>query len=352
LTVNHRARRYLAAVLAGLLAATLLYSAPAAASRSTEWSSRAEAAIADFAAIDAANPVNNVNAYAYMAAAIARLHGWSDPRVADYLNDVYALVNPDGGYGLNFAYDALANGTTNPADTSYLITVADHVGQPLIEGYKAGVVPYAKVKSLVDLVMAWPQINYNTAYGKCLAYSRHANDNVVYGCVHNADVAAARFLYDASNAGVGATGLNKLVVDITRRETFAYIPGPITVYGVSYTAWWRFMDTTSMSDTDHNSYIAYALYPLVVPITAEVAVNHMNNALADNSMAPVAHLRLTGLPARPGAMHPTEPTTWWCVLGDQWLPELDAYTAAAVTAGDGRRLAQVAYYAAANSLAC
>lgn len=278
-------------------------------------------------------------AYSFMAAAVGRLHGWDDPRVATYLSNVYALQNPDGGYGLNFAYDWQGDGTVNPASTTYTITIAGHVGPVLLEGYKAGVVPPEKLTPLVSLLMTTPKIPYNQAYGKCIAYSRNANDVKAAYCAHNVNAVAGKFLLDLKDAGFDAGGLAKLVADITRLETYAYIPS---------TMWWRYVDTTSMNDTDHNSAEVEALYGLNFAIAREAAGNHMTNALADNSASPIAHMRLTSLPGgEPTTM--SGDTTVWCVLGDQWLTEFDTFVS---TATQHSRWAQAAYYASANALAC
>lgn len=313
-------------------------------SRSDGWRTRAQTAVAAFETVD--NGTEGAFAYAFMAQAIARLYGWDDPRVQPYLDRVYALRNPDGGWGLNYAYDALGNGTVNPPDTTYTVTLAGHVGPVLLDGYRAGVIPREDVKTIVDLLMSTPRISYNTQFGTCLAYSRNSNDTVTYGCVHNVNAGAGAFLLSADAANVGATGLQRLVVDITRRETYAYLP-TVTVNGVTRTAWWRYMDTTSLNDTDHNSYQAESMYVLAYPVGREAAYNHMTNTLADNSASPIAHMRLTGLPGGPASM--SGETTLWCELGDQWLAEYDAFVASELP---HQRYAQAAYYASANALAC
>lgn len=332
----NRWRRAIATLTAATLVAASLFPGPAAAvDRSTEWRSRAVAALDAFAAADDGN--QSAFSYAFVAQTVAWLYGWDDPRVDTYLAEVYERRNPDGGWGLNASHDWLGDGTVNPVDTTYTITIAGHVGPVLLEAHKAGKVPYVDVKSIVDLLMTSPRVTaYGTATGQCIAYSRSGNDSGF--CVHNVNASVAWFLVAADAAGVQATGLTLLVVDILRREVANYIPG---------TMWWKYRDTTSLNDADHNSYMGETLYDLIPKIGATVAWNHMTHEFADNAVSPLAHARLTSLAARPGHMHPSG-TTWWCVLGDDWMGEFDAFVA---TAPPGR-LAQAAYYAARASLAC
>jgi hypothetical protein len=242
------------------------------------------------------------------------------------------LQNPDGGYGLNYAWDALSDGTVNPAATTYTVTLAGHVGMPLLEGYRAGAVPPELVQQIVDLVVATPRID--TADGICLAYSHHANDSGPGNCVHNINAGAAAFLLEAQAAGFaisdGANGDN-LIAGITRREVAAYLPAERS---------WPYRDNRNdLQDTDHNSYSAESMYYLAPAIGRQVAYHHMKLELADNPMAPIAHLRLTSLPYRSGGPN-------WCKLGERWLGEAREF------ASVGDRLPQVAYYAARNAEVC
>lgn len=328
------------AALAGVLASLLLAGAGHASSRSDAWLVRAQAAIDAFAAGDNGN--EGAMAYAEAAGAIGNTYGWTDPRVQVYLNDVYALANPDGGYGLGYAYDFAGDGTVNPATTTYTVTLAGHVGPVLLAGYLHGVVPAAKVQTIVSLLMSTARIN--TPQGACIAYSRSANDNKPALCTHNANAGAGAFLLAANSAGIGQGGLMTLVVDITRRETGAYFPT-----GGPHPSWWHYLDTPSWNDSDHNSYDAESMYSLAYPVGRQAAWLHMTNAYADNAGSPLAHMRLTSLPAAPSSMSTTDPgTTVWCEFGDAWLSEFDAYVASTTVP----QLAVAAWYASRNALAC
>lgn len=322
-------------VSTSLLLTQVPSSANADSIRSETWRSLSITALNKFATLD--NGSNqSVMAYAYAAGASARLYGWRDSRTIRWLNEVYERTNPDGGWGLNRSYDAFGDGSTNPASTTYTITLAGHVGPVLLEGYRAGVVPRTKVQTIVNLLMTTRRID--TAAGSCIAYSRALADARPGYCVHNVNAAAGWFLQETVAVGIGASGLQKLVVNITRRE--------VSIYNAA-TMWWPYRDTTALGDTDHNSVSAEAIYRLAYPIGREVAYNHLTNLIA--STAPLAHMRLIGLPGGPGSMSGS--TTLWCVLGDRWIAEASAFIANPPDPA-GNRLAQAAWYATANMKQC
>lgn len=324
--------RRISASLAAALVAVFLCPLPGrAATRADQWRAIAEQALARAEQLD--NGAQRTSTYAAMAQGVWRLYGWQDPRIATLLTTIYSQVKPDGGYGINIAYDALSDGTTNPVDTTYTVTLAGHVGPLLLDGFKAGIVPREKVQSIVNLLWTTPRIAGSlTTYGQCVAYSRNANDAVSYGCVHNVNAGVARFLSDTIAAGITHSGAAALVVDLVRRETYAYRPS---------TDDWLYMDTRAVNDVDHNSYSAESMYQLVPPVGAEVAYQMMIKSY-DDPLAAVVYTRLTGLPETPGRA--------WCSLGDQWIPTVQAYLTA--QANDAGRQAQIAWYAAAAAQNC
>jgi hypothetical protein len=301
--------------------------------------------------------LQRTNTYAWALEAEFRLNGYDTDYGRQLLNKVYSQKKPDGGYGLPVAFDAFGDGTVNSADTTYTVTLAGHVGPPFLLGYQHGIDAViapdgttwslkAELKSIVSLLVATPHID--TAQGMCLAYSRNPNDTLSYGCVHNTSAGAARFLWDANAAGVGKGGLAALVEGITRREVYAYIVGPITVNGVTRTSWWRYMDTTSLNDCDHNSYDAESMYFLAPLIGQNSAWMHMNLACADNSSAPVAHFRLAALPAATGRVDPATGLPIWCILGDRWISEAQQFLDSATDLARVTQIAQGAVRVADN----
>lgn len=334
-----------------LLTLTLLPGPARAAdlTRAQQWHALAVDALARFRAQD--DGAQRTNTYAWALDAELRLNG-DTPYARTLLNKVYSQRKPDGGYGLPFAYDALGDGSINSPDTTYTVTLAGHVGPPFLLAAAMGIDTVtlpgggtwsvkAQIRSIVGLLMSTPHID--TAQGMCLAYSRNPNDTKSYGCIHNASAGAARFLVDANAAGYGRGGLAALAEGITRREVYAYIVGPITVGTVTRTNWWRYMDTTSLNDADHNSYNSESMYFLAPMIGQNSAWMHMNTAFTDNSNAPVAHFRLAALPAAPGRIDAAAGLPVWCILGDRWISEAQGFLAAAT---DLQRVTQVAQGAA------
>jgi len=327
-------------VVTALVVGLLPVSSVRAATRADQWEAVAVDAITAFEAADQGG--EEAHAYAYMAGAIARLYGWSDPRVQVYLDKVYALRKPDGGWGLNGAYDKFNDGTVNPATTTYTVTITDHVGLVLLDAYEQGLVPAADIATLVSLTMSTQTWTFSN--GQCTAYSRSSNDAISgtapanQRCVHNVNALAAWWLRKANAAGFVASGLNVRVQNITRHEVANYLVA---------TTWWPYRGTLQPNDSDHNSADAEAMYDLANPIGREVAYQMLTHTYTDNAMAPMAHLRLVGLPPAPGSM--SGATTLWCVLGDGWLTEVTLFVANAPTT---RSLAQAAYWASRNAKVC
>jgi hypothetical protein len=331
-------------LLAAVLTAAFLCPGPAAAAdRGDQWRALAVEALAAFEASDNVGDggTGNLKVMSYGLAfeASGRLRGFDDVRSQRYLAKVLSMKNPDGGYGLPFAYDLLGDGTVNPATTTYTVTLADHVGSPLLLGYLAGAVPKAEVQSIVNLIMSTPRID--TAQGQCIAYSRNPNDSVNYACVHNVNAGAARFLLEANSAGIGRAGLAALAEGVLRRETYAYLPASRN---------WRYADTQAMSDVDHQSYEAYSMYYLAPQLGSNVAYSLMNTDYSTSvslQQSAVVHARLTALPPGIGNIAPSPGASdRWCVMGDRWLPEVDAYIDALPSVESAAQIAQLTAKAA------
>lgn len=307
-------RRLVAIILA---LAVLLVPAPAQATPADI----AADAIAAFEAADSGT--EGPHAYAYMAAAVGYRYGWTDPRVVTYLAKLYSLRNPDGGWGLGTAWDAFQDGTTNPATTTYTVTLADHVGPVLLEAYQHGLVPAADVQAMVNLLMSTHSTIY-TASGRCIAYSRSGFDNAVtVGCVHNVNSAAAWFLLEARAAGFDAPGLVTKVAEMVRMEAGAW---------KWQTRWWPYIGTGSPADTDHTAAQAWQTWDLARPLGEATATKILTEfaTLQDNAMAPVAVVRLATLSPEMAA------------LADPWMGEVDDLVDSPPST---RALAQVAYWA-------
>jgi putative cell wall-binding protein len=138
---------------------------------------------------------------AYQLMALAALYGWADPEVRTQLTRLRAVRKPDGGYGIDVAWDAFGDGSVNPASTSYLITVTDHAGRALLQAHQAGLVGDGEIAALVDLVLRWASL---TGDRDCLAYSSRASDRAI--CIYNVNTSAAWFLAAAHAQGVQRPG--------------------------------------------------------------------------------------------------------------------------------------------------
>jgi hypothetical protein len=343
-----------ALLAAAVLTAAFLYPAPGSAdpppTRSQQWRALASAALAEFVAQDDGN--QRTNTYAWAAEAEFRLNGYDTAYGRQLLNKVYSQRKPDGGWGLNFGYDALGNGTVNSVDTTYTVTLAGHVGPPFLLAYQHGVDTVTaadgttwsvktQLQKIVTLLMSTPHID--TAQGQCLAYSRSPLDTQTYGCIHNASAGAARYLLDSSAAGIGKSGLAALAEGITRREVYAYRVSGMSCGGQPRTDWYPYMDTPGCNDADHNSYDAESMYYLAPPIGQNMAWMHMNSEFSDNAFAPMAHIRLAALPAVPGRVDAATGLASWCILGDRWFSEAQTFLAGST---DLQRVTQVAQGAA------
>jgi hypothetical protein len=334
--------RRLVAILATVaLAAVFLCPPPATAddppTRSDLWAAIAARALGRLVALDTgpALPASTL-AYAAQATAWASPSGWADPAAGALLTRLYAAANPDGGYGLGVAYDAFQDGSTNPASTSYTVTMSGYVGPVLLDGLRAGVVPRAKVQTVFDLVATTPRID--TSAGRCVAYSRAAADAATGYCVHNVNASAAAFLMDAGRDGFAVPWW--LVQGIAKRELSAYN---------ATTRFWPYRDSPAVQqDADHNSYSTESMYTLAYPVAYSAAYVALTATPDGDPQTPVVYMRLAGLPAAPTAM--SGPTTIWCLLGDTWIDDVDAWVT--TNWSDTGRLAQAAYYTARAARAC
>jgi hypothetical protein len=196
-------------MLAGLVSLTVLAGGVATAapeqSKAGEWQTLADRIYAnaaeDYDVLASQGKTMWTFHIAHLAWYAGMRFGWNDQRTRTWLQRVYALRTPSGGYGLNFAYDAYGDGTVNPANTTYTITTAWHVGRMFIDGYDAGAVPREQVVAAVTALLDTPQ----TAGGKCAAYSKHRNDSTK-PCVWNVSAAGAWFLWRAHQRGLYPAG--------------------------------------------------------------------------------------------------------------------------------------------------
>jgi hypothetical protein len=327
-------------LLAAVLTAAFVFPGPvpaAASARGDWWRAQAITALGRATATGPDSTVGGAFYYAHAAYASALLYGWNHAGALALLAKLRALRNPDGGYGVGRAWDAFQDGTTNPADTTYVVTVAGHAGPVLLSAYQAGLVPRSEIQALVDVVVRAPRVPVDR--GQCVAYSTAVAD--AGRCVHNVSAGAARFLQDAARAGFGATGMHRLITDVTIQELVAYREAG---------QWWPYLDDGAAQDADHNAYSAASMYRLAYWVGREAVYRMMTTAYGDNGQASLVHAVLTATPGGVASLGLEDPTTTlWCELGDRWRAEQSAYLAD-VTGGD--RAAQFAAAAALNAKVC
>lgn len=329
----------------GLFATLLLPASAQSTARGDTWRALARSALDRFERTDGVaaggTGTHNAQIYAWAAAASEILRGVDAPESRRYLAKLMALRNPDGGWGLNYAYDAFQDGTPNPAPTTYTVTLADHVGPVFLVAATEDRATWGPVVAdIVGLILSTPRID--TPDGACVAYSRHPNDVAAGRCVHNVNAGAAKFLLDASRAGFGRPGIAELVEGITRREVAAYRPG---------TKDWPYADSGKISDAPHTAYLADSMSYLAPPLGAGVSDAMLATAFTDDWRDPYAHMRLAALPAA-AAMDPGGPDqpSRWCLAANRWLDHEIPTFIRRLT--EPRDLTQAAKLAAVAARAC
>jgi len=303
--------------------------------RGTWWRGQAVSALTAWTSADSG--AGDAFTYSMACGAAAYLYGWADTRTLALLTKLRGERMPNGGYGLGRSYDAFADGTDNPAGTVYTVTLAGHVGPVLLSGYKAGAVPKAEIQDIVARVAGMQKLT--VLRGQAVAYSDSPLDNppigYTSGCVHNVNAGAAWFLHDANAAGLGVTGMQRLITDITLTEVLAYREAETQ---------WPYIDDRTFLDADHDSYSAESMYRLAYWIGREVAYRWMNNPPpAGEAKGPIIHTRIAGMPGGVGSWSRTlSGVTLWLEMSDRWRTEQVAYRQSCT----GAALAQFAYYAA------
>jgi hypothetical protein len=306
--------------------------------RGNAWKALATNAIGRFRDLD--DGTAGAYAYASMAEACGWVYGWGNTLVTRYYNTVYALANSDGGWGLSRAYDAFSDGSVNNPDTTYTVTLADHVGIPLLTGWSVGVVPRARVQGIVDMLMAMPRVTVSR--GQCVAYSTRPEDAQAGYEVHNVSAGAGYFLHRAAGLGFGATGMHRLITDIAVHQVDAYRTADI---------WWPYIGDGDLQDPDHQAYSAQSVYPTAYWVGREAIYKLLTTAYPGDPYSPIAHMRLVSTPGGVASWSRTHgsPVTLWAELGDQWRTEAATFIADPPGGYPLTRLGQAALFCARNS---
>lgn len=261
--------------------------------------------------------------YTSLTEALGRRRGWTDPATSTYLAKVMSLRKPDGGWGLERAYDAFNDGSVNPAATTYTVSLVG-VGEMLLLGYQAGVVDRTTMITVLQRLYAIPRIPVTGGY--CLSYSAAAADNQAGYCVHNVSAGAAAFLVRAQRAGLPPATWWQ--TNLARYEVRTYDPDLRS---------WRYFDSSpNWNDPAHNGYSIASLQVLAPPIAAEATAYWIVRDIADNPNDVWLHLGLA---------------PFSCALAAQWLPEVDVEFAKPANSTFGL-LVQAAALTAQAAAAC
>lgn len=227
------------------------------------------------AALDRAEMFDDrsVHGEAYLAHANAVLDGWNGDRARALLADVRARIRQPGGLGLGEAWDAFQDGSVNPSDTVYTVTVTDHVGFVLLAAHRAGVDVRDDIDVLLDALRTVPLVP-GVEPGACVAYSAHPNDRV--HCVHNVSAGAAAFVDEASDLGFDVGELGASVEPVLVHERDAFLPDEAN---------WPYMaGDERRSDLAHRSYLADSMLqldPELGNVVTDAVVAARTSTLAD-----------------------------------------------------------------------
>ena len=225
--------------------------------------------------------------------------GWSHPEVQALLDKVYSEKKPAGGYGEDVRWDAFgeerseklpAGSSTNPASTVYTVDVSDHVGEPLIEGYDAGVVPRSELEYIADAL--WKQPLVTTPDGVCVAYSDQGEpgiqaypDDQDY-CVVNVSAGAAACLQRLLDRGILPAGetTGSVAARINELKTFivaSYEKGGGKSGDYVRPGFWPYLYDlrqkryeSSPQDWNHNAFTAQSAQTIGLPM-ADDAIDKM-----------------------------------------------------------------------------
>jgi hypothetical protein len=236
------------------------------------WTAMADQAYSEASTAEAALEQGGQNIQVQYIAALAWYaglrFGWTDTRTTSWLTKVYARRTASRGYGIGQAYDAFGNGTVNPANTTYTITTAWHVGRVLLAGYDAGAVPAARVTEAVAALLDTPQSNG----GQCIAYSKHVNDANM-PCVWNVSATAAWFVWRADQRGLVPAGREAEALDKLRR----WRDDVRAEYRGNLGGWTYQSNTTALQDPWHNAPTVAAMYEADPTIGPTALAGHFGN---------------------------------------------------------------------------
>jgi hypothetical protein len=180
-------------------------------------------------------------------------YGWSDPAVVSLVKHLLDLRKPDGGWGLETAWDAFQDGTVNPSTTTYTVSTAGHAGPALLAAWQHKLVTDADLRAAVDSLLSTPRMNI--AGGTCLAYSKSEYDNT--WCVVNVNLGAAAWLKQVREVtGWSIPLLDDIVAQVTAADRYLLNAD---------TGYWSYSDLpTQLNKPQDPAHQGYTLQSLLV----------------------------------------------------------------------------------------
>jgi hypothetical protein len=217
-----------------------------------EWRLRALRALQCFQRLDSGD--EGAHSYAFAAGAAGWLEGWTSDRARRYLERLFATRNPDGGFGLGRPFDAFSTGRQNPADTTYTVTLAGHVGPVLLEAHAAGAVRLAELDRIVGLLVEAPRVPVE--HGMCIGYSLLESD--ASECVNNVNALVGSFLDGARRAGSKHKAITDLLAGICKCH--------VSHYRDDVGSWSYIEGRSALNDFNHDAATIQATLTLAPPI--------------------------------------------------------------------------------------
>lgn len=175
----------------------------------------------------------------------SRREGWAGPNVASRVQHLLDVRKPDGGWGIEKAWDAFGDGTVNRESTTYTVSTAGHAGPALLGAWQNKLVTDEDLRAAVDSLLSTPRVN--VPGGTCVAYSNSGKD---LPCVPNVSLGAGAWLKQVREVtGWSIPLLDDVVAQITAADRYLFNEG---------TGYWGYSDLPSQlgrpQDAPHQGY--------------------------------------------------------------------------------------------------
>ena len=198
----------------------------------------------------------------------ARHEGWESPTVAALVQHLLEVRKPDGGWGIEKAWDAFGDGTTNPESTTYTVSTAGHAGPALLGAWQNKLVADEDLRLAVDSLLNTPRVN--VPGGICVAYSNSGKD---LPCVPNVNLGAGAWLKQVREVtGWSIPLLDDVVAQVTAADRYLFNPT---------TGFWGYSDLPSQlgkpQDAPHQGYTLQSVLVLEPEFGKSATLQFLSN---------------------------------------------------------------------------